>query len=332
MDVFLTGGTGYLGSRILDGLLRAGHQVRLLYRSPEKVPPANPRVLPVRGDLSRPEALRDAIAGVDAICHTAAMVKSWVPDPSRMHAVNVTAVETLTEVARSLGIPKMIYTSSFMALGPSGAQPITERSVTERDHFHNLYEKTKYLGDQAARAAQARGAPVVILYPSVIFGPGETTDGNLVAKILADLIRGRLPGRMGNGSALWNYAFVEDVVAGHLLALDSAQPGQRFILGGENVSMDGFLDISAELSGVAAPTRRIPGSVARSLAFVMELGARISGRQPALTREVVGIYENSWAYSSAAAESELGYRPTPFREALALTIDWVRETVIGGTR
>jgi nucleoside-diphosphate-sugar epimerase len=141
-----------------------------------------------------------------------------------------------------------------------------------------------------------------------------------------------MPGRIGNGSATWNYAFVEDVVAGHLLALDLARPGQRFILGGENVSMDGFLDTAAELSGVEAPARRIPGSVARSLAFVMEMGSRLTGNQPALTREVIGIYEKSWAYSSAAAEAELGYRPTPFADALSGTIDWVRATMVGGSR
>lgn len=327
VEIFLTGATGYLGGRIADRLLAAGHTLRLLYRSTGRQPLERAGVLPVQGDLERPNALRDAIRGVDAIVHTAAMVKSWVPDPAIMEAVNVDAVRSLIDAATSLGIPKMVYTSSFMALGPSNGRPLSESDAPDRTGFHNHYERTKYLGDQVARRAQAEGARLVILYPTVIFGPGPITDGNHVGKIIRDYLRGRLPGRLGRGDARWNYAFVDDVVHAHLLALEQARPGSRYIIGGENVSMDEFLATLEAISGVRAPTRRIPRHVAKGLAHLLVLASRFTGAEPDLTPEVVDIYERSWTYETDAAARELGYAPTPFREALARTVEWAQNAL-----
>lgn len=325
MEIFLTGGTGYLGGRIAERLLAGGHRLRLLYR--DRPPIERPGVLPVKGDLARPEALRDAISGVDAVVHTAAMVKSWVRDPRAMEAVNVDAVRALIDMSISLGVGRIVYTSSFMALGPSDARPRTETDASDRSRFHNDYERTKFLGDQVARRAQATGAPVVVLYPTVIFGPGALTDGNLVGKIIRDFLRRRLPGRIGRGDALWSYAFIDDVVEAHALALERAAPGSRYIIGGENVSMDGFLEALEQVSGVEAPSRRIPRPVARALAALLVLKCRVVGGDPDLTPEIVDVYERSWAYSSAAAVRDLGYRPTPFREALARTVEWVKTSL-----
>jgi farnesol dehydrogenase len=329
VEIFLTGGTGYLGGRVAERLLAAGHTLRLLYRSMASPPLERPGVLPVKGDLTRPESLRDAIAGVDAVVHTAAMVKSYVPDPRAMEAVNVDAVGALIDISASLGVGRIVYTSSFMALGPSDARERGEGDPAERSHFHNDYERTKFLGDRIARRAQARGAPVIVLYPTVIFGPGALTAGNHVAKIIRDHLRGRLPGRLGRGDALWNYAYIDDVVEAHLLALERGVPGGRYVVGGENVSIDGFLDALAEVSGVPAPTRRIPRRLARMLASLLVLKCRLLGGEPDLTPEVVEIYERSWAYSSDAAIGELGYRPTPFREALERTVAWARRSLEG---
>jgi len=324
MDIFLTGGTGYLGGRLARALVASGHRVRLLYRSPEALPELPPGVLPVRGDLLRVPDLREALRGSDALVHTGALVQSFVPDPARMEAINVEAPRALFALARELGVPRVLYTSSFMALGPSSGAVIDEETPIARDRFFNAYERTKYLGNEVARAAQEDGVPLVILYPTVIFGPGELTDGNHVGRIVRDYLRRRLPGRVGRGSARWNYAFVEDVVRGHLLALERARPGSRYILGGENISMDDFLRVLEEVSGVPPPQRHIPKVVAKSIAAVLEAGARFSGTQPAMTRAVVDIYERDWVYSSRRAVAEIGYSPLPFREALANTVGWIR--------
>jgi nucleoside-diphosphate-sugar epimerase len=325
MDVFLTGGTGYLGGRIAERLVERGHRVRLLYRTPDRLPPADPSILPIRGDLVRPDGLADVIAGVDAVIHTAALVKSWVPDPSVMYRVNVGGLESILRLVEGLRIPKLIYTSSFIALGPTGPEGVDEGADTERARFHNAYEETKYHADRVARRAQGAGAPLIILYPTVIFGPGAATEGNHVGTILRDFLRRRLPGRIGNGGAVWNYAYIDDVVEGHRLVLEGSAPGKRYILGGENVSMDGFLAALEEVSGVPAPTWRIPSFAARALAWAFESRSRLTGGTPRLTREVLRIYDRNWAYSSAAAIREIEYRPTAFREALARTVAWTRE-------
>jgi farnesol dehydrogenase len=202
--------------------------------------------------------------------------------------------------------------------------PIDEGHDPTRSAFHNLYEETKFLGDQVVRDAVAGGAPVITLYPTVIFGPGTLTDGNLVGKIVRDFVRRRLPGRIGRGDATWNYAYVEDVVDGHVRALAHARPGSRYILGGENVTMDGFLDTLEEITGIPAPDRRLPRPVTTTVAFLMEMVARVTGGQPDLTRDALDIYEKDWAYSIDAARTDLGYTVTPFREALARTAEWAR--------
>lgn len=337
MEIFVTGGTGYLGGRLVRRLIQDGHRVRMLYRDPKGLPPGNAQILPVRGDLGRAESLEEAIRGCDAVVHTAAMVKSLVRRPADMHAINVDAVRTLIEVSEKVGVSRFLYTSSFMALGPAHGGPRSEADDPTRSAFHNLYEETKYLGDQAAREATAKGAPVITLYPTVVFGPGTLTDGNLVGKIVRDFVRGRLPGRIGRGDAVWNYGFVEDVVDGHLRALAHAKPGSRYILGGENVTMDGFLDMLEDVSGVPAPTRRLPRPMTTTVAFLMETWARITGGQPDLTRETLDVYEKDWAYDVSAAERDLGYHPTPLRDAVTRTVEWARasldrKTAVAATR
>ncbi len=324
VEIFLTGGTGYLGARLAQTLVARGHRLRALYRSPERAPRAGASVLPVRGDLERPDALRDAIDGVDAIVHTAAMVQSYVRDPDRMRRVNVDAVERVVQLGRELGVPRIVYTSSFMALGPSSSHPRTEDDPYARETFHNHYERTKYLGDQVARRLQSEGAPLTILYPTVIFGPGGLTQGNFVGKIVRDFVNRKLPGRLGRGDALWNYAFVTDVVDAHLLALEHAPPGSRYIIGGDNITLDGFIATLEEVSGVPAPTRRVPRAAAKVIAALMEAKCAVLGGQPDLTREVVDVYYRDWAFSSDRAMHDLGYRPRPFRDALSDTVDWAR--------
>lgn len=324
MEIFLTGGTGYLGSRIAEALLARGHRLRILYRAPDRAPRAHASVLPVRGDLENPSELRDAIRGVEAVVHTAAMVRSWVPDARAMHAVNVDSARILFELAGELHVPRVLYTSSFMALGPSDGEPKTESSPSERSAFCNAYERTKYLGDQVARRAQQQGLPIVTLYPTVIFGPGPLTEGNHVGRIVRDFLTGKLPGRVGRGDAWWNYAYIDDVVEAHALALERAKPGTRYIIGGDNVTIDGFLDALEAISGVPAPSRVLSDRWLRPMAMLLEWRARLFGGEPPLTRGVLDVYQRDWAYSSEAAKRDLGYGATAFRVALSKTVAWVR--------
>jgi farnesol dehydrogenase len=271
------------------------------------------------------ESLRRAAEGCAAVLHMAALVKMWVPDRSRFEAVNLGGLRNALAAARGAGA-RLVYTSSFIAIGPTGSEPADEGRIHPGTSFRNDYERTKALADAVAREAAASGQDVVMLYPGVVYGPGDLTDGNLVVKMIADHMGGRFPGIIGPGDRNWSYAFVEDVAEGHALALEKGRQGERYFLCGENVTMTGFFETLRDVAGVTPPARRIPYAVASALGYSLYAWAELTGREPLLTHEVVNVFREHWAYSSAKAEHELGYRPTPLREGLRRTVDWLRES------
>jgi farnesol dehydrogenase len=254
----------------------------------------------------------------------AALVKMWTPEPERFDAVNLGGLRNALDAARSAGA-RLVYTSSFIAVGPTGSDPADEGRVHPGTGYRNDYERTKALADVVAREAAASGADVVMLYPGVVYGPGDLTDGNLVVKMVADHMQGRFPGIIGPGDRLWSYAYVEDVAEGHALALEKGRKGERYFLCGENVAMTGLFETLRDVAGVAPPRRHIPYPVASALGYSLYAWAELTGREPLLTHEVVDVFREHWAYSSAKAEGELGYRRTPLRDGLRRTVDWLRE-------
>jgi farnesol dehydrogenase len=165
---------------------------------------------------------------------------------------------------------------------------------------------------------------VVLLYPGVVYGPGDLTDGNLVVKMVADHLAGRLAGIVGPGDRLWSYAFAEDVALGHVAALERGRAGERYFLCGENVSMVGLFERLAEVTGTPPPRRHIPYPVAALLGRSLHLWAELTGQAPLLTHEVVNVFREHWAYSSAKAARELGYVSTPLKDGLRRTVEWLR--------
>ena len=150
-----------------------------------------------------------------------------------------------------------------MAIGPSNGKLNTEETQHDPDHLHNHYERTKYIADQLIPEYLNKGLPVITVYPCVIYGPGEITEGNLVVRIILDYLEQKIPGILGDGSKLWNYVFVTDVAKGHLLAMEKGKIGEKYILGGENISMGNFFKLLEALSGINAPKRHIPFWIAK---------------------------------------------------------------------
>lgn len=322
MKVLVTGGAGFLGGRIVKALLARGHEVVLMVRGgPRKGLPGEASV--VDGDIRDGGLFLKAAEGCDAIIHTAAMVKIWSPRPQDFDDINVGGIRNAIAAARALQI-RLVYTSSFFAVGPTGGSPADE-SQTHPGEYGNDYERTKALADEVARGYAREGGDIVILYPGVVYGPGELTDGNLVAKLLADQMNGTLPGIVGPGDRLWSYAFVDDVAEAHVAALDPARKGERYLLGGVNATLNEVFAIASKRAGRRLSPRRLPFGLARLVGRVLWLWADITGRMPDLTHQAVGIFEKNWAYRSDKAVRDLGYRVRPLDEGLGKTVDWLIE-------
>jgi NAD+-dependent farnesol dehydrogenase len=323
MKVLLTGGTGFLGKNVARALADAGHELRVLVR-----PNSNRADLPdnatfVPGDVTDRGSLFKGARGCDAVLHMAALVKMWDPDPSRFDAVNVGGLRNAIDAASQTGA-RLLYTSSFIAIGPTSAAPVDESQVHPADRYRNAYERTKAIADGIAREAAEHGAEIVMVYPGVVYGPGEVTDGNIVVKMVVDQMKGRFAGIVGPGDRLWSYAYVDDVARGHVLALEKGRRGERYFLCGDNVSMNDLFATLERVAGVPAPTRHIPYAVATLLGATLYGWAEMTGHPPLLTHEVVGVFKEHWSYSSRKAAEELGYAPRSLEEGLRRTVEWLR--------
>ena len=326
MKIFLTGGTGFLGRALAATLVAAGHSVRALARPSVSRTPMPAGVEVVSGDVLDEESLARGVSGCDTVIHAAALVKMWVADRSEFDRINVGGLRSMLRAAESAGVARFLYVSSFIALGPTdGATGDEDWSPVGRV-LHNDYERTKTAADALAREAQSAGAPLVIVYPGVVYGPGELTDGSLMTKMIGDFMRRRVP-YMGSGRERICYAYIEDVVEGCRLALEKASPGERFILGGENADYRELFALLARVTGVPAPRLHIPFLVLEWLGYGLRKQASLTHISPAITDEVIRIYRHEWAFSSDLAVSRLGYRITPLEEGLRRTVEWLRSRV-----
>jgi farnesol dehydrogenase len=306
MRVLVTGGTGYLGRAIVHAVERAGHEPVVFARR------ATAARLPGRaidGDIRETPVVTRAAEGCDAICHTAALVAVWRADPAEFDAVNVGGLQSVLAAARAHQIPRIVYTSSFLALPPADSpRPLTA----------NHYQRTKVAARDVARRAAADGLPVVSLYPGVIYGPGPATEGNLVGRLMRDHLAGRLPGVIG-ADHLWSYSFVDDVAAAHVAALAHPSPAREYTIGGVNAPQGAIFDYLLRTRGRRLPWR-IPYAVATAAAIAEEFRAAVTKRPPLLTRGIVHIFRHDWPLESRDAIDALGLRITALDEGFERTL------------
>lgn len=310
MRILVTGATGYLGRAIVGACRAAGHSTVSFSRH------AASAGLPgdaVDGDVRDGASLARAADGCDAICHTAALVAVWRKERSEFDEVNVGGLERVIEAAQRAGVERVVYTSSFLALPPTGSE------VPGR---WNDYQRTKVMGDRLAGRAVIAGAPLIRVYPGVIYGPGGLTEGNLIGRMVADHLNHRLPGLIG-AEQRWSYAYVDDVAAGHVAAIERGRIGAQYRLGGENARQMAIFEIVRDLTGHKLP-RRIPRWAAVTVGAVQELRAAMTGRPPLLTAGTVEILTRDWTFDSDVAMSELGYRITPLRDGVTRVVESLR--------
>jgi len=300
--VLVTGGTGYLGRAIVRALSARGHDPVVFARH------ASEAGLPgtaIDGDVRDRNALVSAARGSDAICHSAALVSIWRPDPAEFDAVNVGGLEHAIAAMHAHRIGRLVYTSSFMARPPAGrTAPITA----------NDYQRTKVAAHAVASRARDAGDPIVLLYPGVVFGPGLRSEGNLVGRLIADHLAGRLPGLVG-ADRIWSYAWIDDVANAHVTALERAPAGSAFELGGENAPQMRPFEWLRDRLGTSLP-RRLPDWAATVVGAIEEVRARLTGAPPLLTRGAVEIFRHDWPLDSTLAEHALDYRPPSLADGL----------------
>ncbi len=311
MNVLITGATGYLGRAVSAAVAARGHTVVAFARH------ATASGLPyptVDGDIRDDTAVRRAASGCEAIIHMAAKVAVWARRPGEFDEINIGGLRAVLRAAASLRVPRVVYTSSFLALPPAGARA---------PQAWNDYQRTKVAADRVAEGAAAAGAPLVRLYPGVVYGPGPLTEGNLIGGMLAEHLAGRLPGLIG-ATRRWSYAFIDDVAAGHAAALEAGRAGEHYRLGGEDASLHDVFEIVRDVTGLPVP-RHIPFAAALPVALWMETRARLRGVVPRLTVGTLEILERDWTFDSELARRELGYRVTPLQVGVRLVVEALRQ-------
>jgi farnesol dehydrogenase len=310
MRILVTGATGYLGRAIVRAARRHGHETVAFARHARS---SGIDGEAVDGDVRQRSNLEDAAAGCDAICHTAALVAVWRRNRQEFDEVNVGGLQHVLAIAERLSIRRVVYTSSFLALPPKGAS---------EPGGWNDYQRTKAAADRVAAQAAERGAPLIRLYPGVIYGPGSMTEGNLVGRMIADHIAGSLPGVIG-ADRIWSFAYVDDVAAAHVAAIERGIAGAHYELGGVNAPQMAPFEILKAITGRRLP-RRIPPSAGRAVALVEESLAALIGRTPQLTRGTVSILEHDWPLGHERASRDLGYHVTPLEDGVRQVIAAIR--------
>jgi farnesol dehydrogenase len=328
MKILVTGGTGFLGRRIVSDLAER-HELRLLVRGGSSRDRFPTGIEFAAGDVTDRLSVVRAATGCDAVVHAAALVKILAP-AAAFDRINIGGLDNVFAAAEQAGsVERVVYVSSFIALGPTEGGPggLLDESAEVRDRvWINDYERTKALADRKARRAIAEGAPLSVVYPGVIYGPGEMTEGNIVVRHILDLVHGRLPGLIGRPERRWNYVNVADVARGVALTLEKGAPGARYMLGGENVTLAQFYELVGRLTGAKIPGLRFPDGVAKAAGAVQKAWARMTGGTPQLTPDLVEIYRHDWAYRSDRAAAEIGYTWRSLEQGLTETAAWLRET------
>jgi dihydroflavonol-4-reductase len=323
MKIFLTGATGFVGHHVAKALAAEGAELRMLVRKTSNL--ANLEGIAGEthvGDLAEPESIRPALAGCDAVMHVAADYRLWIPDPKAMYRVNVDGTRDLLRLAREAGVPRFVYTSSVATMHfRTDGLVINEDTPVSLSDMIGHYKRSKFLAERQAIAAAQDGQQVVILNPTTPIGPNDSKP-TPTGRIFVDFLNGKFPAYMDTGL---NLVDVAEVARAHVAALTLGQPGHRYILGGENLTLKQILDKMAAITGLPSPTVRIPFAVAATYAFFEEwITGRIRGREPRATLQEVRMGRKKMYASSAHAQQELGFRIMPVYPAMRAAIEWFK--------
>lgn len=325
--IFVTGATGFIGTKLVCELVRRGHFVHALSRSTSNrsgLPTEGVRI--VQGDILNIDSLVEGMAGCTFVFHLAAYAKNWAADSSVFYQYNVVGMRNVFEAARRCNVQRVVLTSTIVTFGPTPPGVVGDENMPRWiERYFTEYEETKTIAEKEALEMAAKGFPVVIVNPTRVYGPGKLTEGNSVTLMIDQYDRGKLPVLLNGGVNVGNYAYVDDLVTGHILALERGKIGERYILGGENSSLKNFYRLVDEVSGKKHRQINLPPRVAMAYGAVNKFLAEVFGIYPQITPGWVETFLYDWAYSCAKAERELGYTITPLKEGIQNTYNWICE-------
>jgi dihydroflavonol-4-reductase len=313
----ITGASGFVGWHVARGLIEAGHQVRALARDPKRLREL-PEVEAVQGDLRDSESLARAVQGCAVVFHVAADYRLWTREPDEMYRSNVDGTRALLEAARKAGVERVVYTSTVGCIGiPAGGIGDESEPIT-LEEMAGPYKRSKFLAEQVALEFAAGGFPVVIVNPTAPVGDHDFKP-TPTGKIVVDFLKGKLPAYLDTGL---NVVDVRDVARGHLAALERGRPGERYILGSENLTLQQIFSELASIAGRKPPRIRIPYAVAYAAGVVSTAVANVTGKEPLAPLDGVRMARKKMWVRHDKAARELGYAPGPAAGALRRAVNW----------
>ncbi|MGH9498441.1 MAG: hopanoid-associated sugar epimerase [Terriglobales bacterium] len=323
MKAFVTGATGFVGSHVARALAEQGADLRLLVRTGSDTRNIDGlKAERVIGDLRDPPSIERGMAGCDTIFHVAADYRLWVRDPEEMYRANVDGTRIILDAARKNRVRRVVLTSSVATMGfSSNGHLADEDSPVKLESMIGLYKRSKFMAEQLALSAGASGMDVVVVNPTTPVGERDIRP-TPTGRIVVDFLKKKFPAYVDTGL---NLVDVRECARGHLTALEKGRSGERYILGGENLTLKQILDKLAGITGLPSPKVRVPYVMALATGVVDEVvTGRILGREPRATIDAVRMGRKKMFVSSAKAERELGWSPSPVEDALRRAVEWFR--------
>jgi len=325
MNFFITGSNGFIGYSLVKRLSAEGHQIKCLVRSPERFLELSllPGTIPVIGDISDKTALDEGVRDAEIVFHMVGYTKPWSKDKMLPYRINVEGTKAMIDASLNAGVRRFVFTSSAAVIGPSFQGNEVDEFTVRTTPFFNDYESTKAEAEKVACSYTGKGMEIVIVNPTRVYGPGPENESNAVTRMLRLYEKGSWRLMPGDGNKIGNYVYVDDVVNGHILAAMNGRSGERYILGGENLTFQELFEKMAIVTGHKRLMIKIPLSAMTFIAGIMEFQTRITGIPPMITTPWVKKYLSHWSISSIHAIHDLGYTITPFVEGAAETLKWI---------
>src|SRR5215813_10907468 len=315
----VTGAAGFLGSHLTRQLIARGADVRVLLR-----PSSSNRAIAdlpleyITGDLRDAASLDRAMLGVQRVFHVAADYRLWSKRSQDIYDSNVGGTKNLLEAARRVGVEQFIYTSTVATIAVDRPQHPSEFTDAKLDEMVGHYKRSKWLAEKQVLDAAKQGFPAIVAMPTTPVGPWDWKP-TPTGKIILDFLNGKMPGYVETGL---NFVGVEECAAGHLLVSDKGKIGERYLLGGENLTLKELLDMMAKITGLRAPSMKIPHGLALTAAYANTVFSRLLGREPGIPVEGVKIAKHTMFVNATRAQKELGFQPGPVAAALERAVRW----------